>query len=118
MKYYIEETYGGIYEADNATEAQEMFENHNECQRKRVVPMYGPESGFSFQNMSDDVDQMPESEKKFYLWCLLRWYQTELEKEMNSGDSNTKEQYAYKLLMKNLFTSANEMEDLLCDDLF
>lgn len=128
MKVYYEESYGKYYDIDtnNMTEAEETLtyligegkENGpEECVGSLNIAIIG-NGDDQYQIMDAKIDNLSEHEKKFYLWSLIRWYQGELEKEIPETPAETKAEYAYKVMLKNLVNAAKEMEDLLCDDLW
>lgn len=124
MKVYYEETYGGFYDTDEKypsaakkkllKDIGEGRENApEECQNSLVVSLVSIGDP-QFQIMGARIDALSETEKKFYLWHLLRYYyKPELLKgKENSGDSTTINQ------ISRLLNNVEEIDTLLTYDLF
>lgn len=122
MKVYYEETYGKYYDIDASTsdEAEKELDYRiregkedgpEECIGSVTVPLIG-KGNPQYQIMSSKIDSMNDHEKEFYLWHLLRFYY---------ADKLRKEKEEYKDsrdLIDRLLTNVNEIDTLICYDLF
>ena len=121
---YYEETYGKYYD-ENVSEDQLMeliregkIAEPDECVNSRAVKLYGNDSGYQYQVMADTVDRMSDHEKEFYLWLLLRWYEEKKLPGELPDNTDTRENFAVKVMIENIIKAAKEMEEILCYDLW
>lgn len=119
MKIYYEETFGGYYEADSEEQLIEKIRSGKgtapeECQRSVAVELIG-NGDPQYQIMGSKIDSLDDHEKKFYLWHLLRFYYSKKlrdDKEKYKDDRTTVEQ------IERLLANVNEIDTLICYDLF
>ena len=125
MKVYYEEAYSEYYEVDAKTseEAIEKLDwsiregkedGPEECIGSVAVPLIG-KGDPQYQIMGSKIDSMDDHEKEFYLWHLLRFYYSKKlreEKEKYKDDAATLGQ------INRLIENVNELDTLICYDLF
>ena len=126
MKVYYEETYGNYYEIDNETKEEKAKDKlieairegkedgPDQCVGSITIPIIG-KGDPQFQIMGGKIDAMPDEEKTFYLWHLLRYYykrELRKDKEKYANDKTTVEQ------IDRLLANVEELDTLLCYDLF
>ena len=121
---YYEETYGDYYQvlAETPAEAEsklpELIARGEEsspepCQGSVAVALVG--NGIpDWQVMGGKIDAMPDDEKEFYLWHLLRFfYKRKLQSEKEKYDDRATQEQLSRLL-----ANVEEIDTLLCYDLF
>ena len=124
-KVYYEESYSGVFDvpdeiANGDTDeigrylADNGYTEDVDGSGSIIVPLIGIGDP-QFQIEGGKIDAMSDSEKKFYLWHLLRFfYKKDLlkEKEKYANDRTTVDQ------INRLLANIEEIDTLLCYDLF
>lgn len=122
-KVYYTETFGGIYEVDDAIindedkltdDVMNQFCIHNECQGSITIPLIGRGKP-DFQIMGGIIDALSDEEKEFYLWHLLRYY---YEKKLNTDKEKYADDKSTVNQINRLLDNVEEIDTLLVYDLF
>lgn len=119
MKIYYEESWGKYYEANSEEELIQKIREGKEdspddnCDISDSVAVELIGNGNpQYQIMGKKIDSMDDHEKEFYLWHLLRFYYADkLRKEKEEYEDS-------RDLIDRLLTNVNEIDTLICYDLF
>ena len=125
MRVYYEETYGKYYDIDALTSDEaakeldyrirEGKENApEECIGSVAVPLIGYGNP-QYQIMGSKIDSLDDQEKEFYLWHLLRFY---YHKKLRDDKEKYKDDRATVEQVERLLATVNEIDTLICYDLF
>lgn len=125
MRVYYEETYGKYYDIDASTSDEATKEldyriregkedSPEECIGSVTVPLIGSGDP-QYQIMGSKIDFMDDHEKEFYLWHLLRFYYS---KKLRDNRELYKDDRATFSQINRLIENVNELDTLICYDLF
>jgi hypothetical protein len=125
MRVYYEETYGKYYDIDASTSDEATKEldyriregkedGSEECIGSVTVPLIS-NGDPQYQIMGSKIDSMDDHEKEFYLWHLLRFYYS---KKLRDGKEKSKDDAATIGQINRLIENVNELDTLICYDLF
>lgn len=124
MRIYYEETYGKYYNIDASTSDEATKEldcriregredGPEECIGSVTVPLIG-KGNPQYQIMGSKIDSLDDHEKEFYLWYLLRFY---YHKKLRDDKEEYKDRATVEQI-ERLLATVNEIDTLICYDLF
>lgn len=124
MRVYYEEIYGKYYDIDASTSDEATKEldyriregredGPEECIGSVTVPLIG-KGNPQYQIMGSKIDSLDDHEKEFYLWYLLRFY---YHKKLRDDKEEYKDRATVEQI-ERLLATVNEIDTLICYDLF